>query len=200
MKNKILLFTFSLVALFSCHTAYRSGQTPDDVYFSPARYEGEDDKKDEEDDSTMAQTNEDRQIRMKTRDRRWRELDNEYGYNYHYHPYYFAYNYGYYYNPYYCPYPVKNGINITNHPIRTTNLSSYNNTPVIIRDPKTGTVRNKPSRTYNQRNGTILREIFTPSGNGSGSGRTYSPGSSNSSGSSGSSGGSPVIRPVRTSN
>lgn len=198
MKNKILLFIFSLIALFSCNTAYRSGQTPDDVYFSPVKYEGEEDKKEEKEDSTITQNSEDRQIRMKTRDRRWRELDVRYGYDYTYHPYYYGYNYGYYYNPYYCNYPVRNGITVTNNPIRTTNLSSYNNTPVTIRDPKTGTIRNKPTRSYNQRNGSVLRDIITPSsGNSNGSGRTYTPGSSGSSGSSGS-GGSPVSRPTRT--
>ena len=36
MKIKHLLLVGALAALGSCTTAYRSGQTPDDVYYSPA--------------------------------------------------------------------------------------------------------------------------------------------------------------------
>lgn len=35
--TKIILLAFGVAALSSCSTAYRMGQTPDDVYFSPAR-------------------------------------------------------------------------------------------------------------------------------------------------------------------
>lgn len=36
MKIKYILYVGAIVALSSCSTAYRSGQTPDDVYYSPA--------------------------------------------------------------------------------------------------------------------------------------------------------------------
>ena len=36
MKTKHILFLGLMVAFSSCSTAYRSGQTPDDVYYSPA--------------------------------------------------------------------------------------------------------------------------------------------------------------------
>jgi hypothetical protein len=36
MKIKYLLFVCSIAVFSSCSTAYRSGQTPDDVYYSPA--------------------------------------------------------------------------------------------------------------------------------------------------------------------
>ena len=195
MKNKILLLLVSSLALFACTSTYRSGQTPDDVYFSPVRLVAEDDTNEEKEDSL--QNYEDNQIRMTIRDRRWRDLDNRYDYNYSYNPYLYGYTYPYYYNPYYYPYPVHNGtFTIKNNPVRSTNLSSYNSTPTTIRDPKTGVTRSAvPSRSYNQRNfGSGRREVLGSSGDNSGSGntRTYTP----SSGSTRSSG-TTVTRPAR---
>jgi uncharacterized membrane protein YgcG len=37
MNTRILLLAFSVAALSSCTSMYKSGQTPDDVYYSPAR-------------------------------------------------------------------------------------------------------------------------------------------------------------------
>jgi hypothetical protein len=37
MKPAILLLVLSAVVLGSCTSAYKTGQTPDDVYFSPER-------------------------------------------------------------------------------------------------------------------------------------------------------------------
>lgn len=37
MNTRILLLALSVVALSSCSSMYKSGQTPDDVYYSPAR-------------------------------------------------------------------------------------------------------------------------------------------------------------------
>jgi len=37
MNTRILLLALSVVALSSCSSVYKSGQTPDDVYYSPAR-------------------------------------------------------------------------------------------------------------------------------------------------------------------
>jgi hypothetical protein len=37
MNSKILLLAISVAALSSCSTAYKNGQTPDDVYYSPER-------------------------------------------------------------------------------------------------------------------------------------------------------------------
>jgi hypothetical protein len=37
MKSRFLLPVIAIAALSSCSTVYKSGQTPDDVYFSPAR-------------------------------------------------------------------------------------------------------------------------------------------------------------------
>lgn len=41
MNTKFLLLALCVAALSSCSTAYKMGQTPDDVYFSPARERGE---------------------------------------------------------------------------------------------------------------------------------------------------------------
>ena len=42
MKTKILLLSITAAALGSCTTAYKSSQTPDDVYYSPVKvYDGE---------------------------------------------------------------------------------------------------------------------------------------------------------------
>ena len=41
MNRQILLLAITAAALSSCTTAYKTGQTPDDVYFSPARPQDE---------------------------------------------------------------------------------------------------------------------------------------------------------------
>ncbi len=45
MNSKLLLISISIITLASCSTAYKTGQTPDDVYYSPVRYYGEEEKK-----------------------------------------------------------------------------------------------------------------------------------------------------------
>ena len=37
MNSRIILLGLAVAAFSSCSTAYKAGQTPDDVYFSPAR-------------------------------------------------------------------------------------------------------------------------------------------------------------------
>lgn len=37
MTTKILLVALSVAAFSSCSTAYKTGQTPDDVYYSPVK-------------------------------------------------------------------------------------------------------------------------------------------------------------------
>lgn len=131
MKIKFLLFIIAIATLASCSTAYKSGQTPDDLYYSRPRgvEESTTDRYEKIDNSTTYQ---DRQIRMAIYDRRWRDLDYDYDYDYHYSPYTYGYTYGYYYNPYYYCYPVYSPgikfVNPKNTTIRTTNLNAYNNT------------------------------------------------------------------------
>src|SRR4249919_374185 len=100
MNSKIALLAISVAALSSCSSAYRTGQTPDDVYFSPNRtYVAKAQVKQEEVKKT-ADYYEDREIRMSILSPRWRSFDYDY---YNYTPYNYGFNYGYYYNPYYCP-------------------------------------------------------------------------------------------------
>ena len=51
MKTSILLLALIVVALSSCTTAYKTGQTPDDVYYSPVRPQDENVRIEIEDDS-----------------------------------------------------------------------------------------------------------------------------------------------------
>jgi hypothetical protein len=202
MNTKILLFAIFATVFASCNTAYKSGQTPDDVYFSPARVVEEDTKKEEQKDQATTESIEDREIRMKIRDRRWRDLNNDYECNCscNYHPYKYGYSYGYYYNPYYYPYPVylpnTKYINPKNTAIRTTSLGGYNAvTTKTVVNPKTGqTEYIKTDRTYNNSNRNTTREVLTPSGSSSNN-RTYTPSTNTSSGNT--SGGRSVSRPVR---
>jgi hypothetical protein len=203
MNFKFLLLLFTAASLFSCSTAYKSGQTPDDVYYSPLRSIEENDRKQEEDNARLDP--EERQIRMSTRDRRWRELDDEYEYDRTYTPYNHCTCSPYYYNPYYYPSPLYYpGVTVSvpkNTTPRTTSLASYNNAPVNL-NPKGGNPTPVNStRAYNNsnRNTNYSRKIFNASTPSTESNpRTYTPSSSGSksSGSSSSSGGS-ISRPAK---
>ena len=127
MKNILLLL--NIITFASCSAVYKSGQTPDDLYYSkPRAVVVENTNRYEKLDNVY----EERQIRMAAYDYRWRSLDDRYDYNYSYNPYNYGYNYGYYYNPYYCSYPVYGQsavfVNPKNTTIRKTNLASYSNT------------------------------------------------------------------------
>jgi hypothetical protein len=221
MNVKILLIACTAISLASCSTAYRSGQTPDDVYFSPVRVveEKEDDTEEEQQQDRVDQA-EEREIRMATRDRRWRDWDNDCNCSCDYDPYRYGWNYGYYYNPYYYPYPVYSGpiyINPKNDAPRTTNLGGYNPKTLVVSNPKTGETKwssNIP-KTYNTSNNSgsksgsgISRRILTnsSSNNSSSNNRSYEPARTNTSSSSSSSGsssggrssGAPVSRPGRS--
>ena len=50
MKYKILLITLIAALGVGCNSAYRSTQTPDDVYYSPVRPMGEEESKTDEED------------------------------------------------------------------------------------------------------------------------------------------------------
>lgn len=103
MKTKYLLLVGLVVILGSCSTAYRSGQTPDDVYYSPApAAETYVVKNNSSDRNSYSYGNaEEREIRRGINDSRYRNtvtFDVGYGYNpFGYNPY--AYN-SFGYNPY----------------------------------------------------------------------------------------------------
>ncbi len=105
MKTKYLLLVGLVVILGSCSTAYRSGQTPDDVYYSPVpateTYVVKQNSSDG--DSYSSRNSDERDIRRAIRDPRYRStvtFDVGYGYNpFGYNPY--AYNpFGYNTNVY----------------------------------------------------------------------------------------------------
>lgn len=229
MNLKLLILAIAAVSIGGCSTAYKSGQTPDDVYFSPVRAIDEGETKDEvRTNNTRTDTYEEREIRMATRDRRWRDINDDYDYTYRYDPYRYGYNYGYYYNPYYYNRPVflpgYTIVNPKNTTPRSTNLGSYKNPTLVVANNKTGETRWVPAnRSYSNSNnsGSFNRRIITPSngnssGNSSRSGNTYSDNnntrtynpsnnsssnrSSSSSSSSSGSSGTPVSRPTRNNN
>jgi len=219
MKLSLLLSVLTAVIFTSCSTAYKTGQTPDDVYYSPV-VEKETNREVVRREEASVDP-EQRQIRMQAFDPRWRTLDDRYDYGSRYNPYRYGYNYDYYYNPYFYNFPVYNNsfwpinnnnywsnfsfINQRNSAPRMTSLSSYNSSKVLNTfNPKNGAVTNSDNyRRYNNSNSqqNTRQDIrpssdnySTPSNNNT---RTYSPARStpsSSSSSSGNSGGTPVQR------
>ncbi|HEY5367490.1 MAG TPA: hypothetical protein VIJ75_00740 [Hanamia sp.] len=115
MKLKYIFLFGAVVAFSSCSTAYRSAQTPDDVYYSPAPVQGESvaNMSDQGRDSYYYQDEEESQIRQGIQDPAYRTPltvglgygmgYNPYAYNSLYNPYYGGYNplsYMSFYNPY----------------------------------------------------------------------------------------------------
>jgi uncharacterized membrane protein YgcG len=214
MNAKILLIAFSAAAFASCSTAYKSGQTPDDVYYSPVKLveERKDEARKREETRPAENTADYNRVRMTFRDRRWRDLDNDYDYSYNNSPYHYCTcncnNYGYFYNPYYYSKPLYSPRVIPaaaiNSTPRTVNLNTYKNYATAVHtDPKSGiTTSQTTTRQYNNSNnsgskvGNILREVFTPSSNNTNSNstnnntRTYTPSTNNNSSSGSSNSGS----------
>ncbi len=226
MKPSVLLLAvISIIAFGSCTTAYKTGQTPDDVYFSPAtpedkyvrterrdnrRYEGSDEYYD------------DRFLRMRVRDRyRWSELDDWYyhgnRFSYTYFPQFGFYNnpwspYSYwnnFYNPYYHGVIIVSPSSPVYSKPRTFNLNAYNNNALTnnnYKNPKAsgfniggGNFGNNSYNSPNRNNGSgrFLRDLFSGgNNNNNSSGNRVNTGSSSGS-SSGSSGGKGSSAPVR---
>lgn len=213
MQSKILLIILSGVVFSSCSTAYKTGQTPDDVYYSPVRIIENDNRSDRQ-DQVRYDNRDDYEITMGIRDYRWRDFKNDYDYNSS--PYHYAtcntYNYGYYYNPYYYPWAIYTVKSVYAAPVNTTprmvNLNSYTGYNTKVATGKTtGTITwSNSSSQYNNSNRSSTRsegrQIILPRSNTSSSSnatRTYTPSSSSSSSSSGSSssGSSSTSRPKR---
>jgi hypothetical protein len=114
MKSQILLLAFIVAALSSCTTVYKTGQTPDDVYFSPTRPHDEYVQVEKQEDNNYRGEDyyEDRYIRMRVQNRyQWSVLDdyyfdNPYAYNYYgnyskwNNPWNSYWTWNNYYNPY----------------------------------------------------------------------------------------------------
>ena len=73
MKSKILLLALTVAALSSCTTSYKTGQTPDDVYYSPVRSQDEYVRTEKNDDRQYRNNEDeyydDNYLRMKVRNR-----------------------------------------------------------------------------------------------------------------------------------
>lgn len=182
MKPVLLLISVVLV-LSGCTATYKSGQTPDDVYFSPvrqqeeyARVENDDERKYRGEDRSDYKED-DRYLRMKVRDRqRWEYLDDYYRdpYAYKYNRYY-TYDNCYcnpnqYWNRYYNPYYSNNDIYISakspvyNKP-RRYNLHVFDAPENNTYNPKAPSTRSRsydrPSDSRSRGNtGNDMRDIF----------------------------------------
>jgi len=217
MQSKILLFALSVAAISSCSTAYKTGQTPDDVYYSPVKVV-EERKETKREEQRYEKTNNDYEISMSIRDRRWRDFRDDYQYDNS--PYNYCYcnckNTGYYYNPYYYPWAIYTITPTYKVPVNSTprmvNLNTYNgyNTRVAVGKTNGTLILSNSSSQYNNSNrsssrlGNLLRQTIEPtpsSSSSSNSTRTYSPSSSgsssSSSGSSSSGSSSSGSRPAR---
>lgn len=211
MKSQILLLALTTAAISSCTTSYKTGQTPDDVYFSPTRPQEEyvqTEKKEKSNYQSRDEYYDDRYLRMRVHNRRWSELDDYYYYGNRYdYSYYnsFYWNnpwspctyWNSHYNPYYQSYVVVSPKSpVFNHP-RTVNLNTYNSNMLTNNqysnpnNPKGGTRPFTPSTYTNSSSGNHSGS------NGSNSGsflRNIFNGSSGNSGSSSSSGSSAAPR------
>jgi uncharacterized membrane protein YgcG len=211
---KTLTLLLSLVILASCSATYKTGQTPDDLYYSkakPVKYQEK-----VQYDRTV-NTYQESNIRMGINNSRWRNLDSDYDYDYRYNPYAYGYNYGYYYNPNYCSFPVYTVASTTSaNPkvgtVRKSNLGGYSNTVTNYQPTKVGGTTTVVRRVYNNTNNrnTPTETWESRTRNSGNETRNYEPtntytptntnsGSGNSGGSSGGSsgGGTPVVRPSR---
>jgi len=189
MKSIILCALLALV-ISSCTTAYKSSQTPDDVYYSPERpreeYVRVEPKKEKYQYDEYY--DEDRYLRMKARNyRRWSEFDNDW---YSYSPYYNRHNlynpwnsytyWNYYYNPY-----CRNNVVIVNpktavyNKPRQYNLHVFDDPQVSSKNPKTSTRVHVPANGSNSNN-----DNYRGSGNNAGDFLRGTFGNNNSSGSS----------------
>ena len=181
MKYSLPLLVGVITMMASCTTAYRNMQTPDDVYYSDGRPEG-----------LLTETREpEYPTRMKCRDRRWRDMNEDYGC--HHDPYHYGYNYPYYYNPYYYPYPVFNYSPAPNNTPHYSNLNGYNNTRTVI-NIKSGqsTILRGIDAFNNSNNGGLIRSVLNATGSSGGGSRTYSPTKGSST-----LGGQSISRPTR---
>ena len=212
MRSLILLLVLSAAVLGGCTSAYTTGQTPDDVYYSPARQHDEYVRVKENDDQKYGnddQYYDDRYLRMKVHNRvMWSDLDDYYYYNPHYsYSYYNGMNWNNpwtpftywnaYYNPYCSPVVYTGYSKVAyNHP-RIFNLNTYNNNQLTnnnYTNPKGGSYNNYGSYGGSTGSPKIIKG-YTPSNSNSGAGNLLrsifnGSGSSNNSSSSPSSSGS----------
>ncbi|HEX7903403.1 MAG TPA: hypothetical protein VF487_05960 [Chitinophagaceae bacterium] len=167
MKPQLLLLAFITTVVFTnCTTAYKTGQTPDDVYFSPAQPQDEYVRVERKENRRYEGTDEyydDRYLRMKVQNRnRWNDLDDWYYYGNRYNYSYYNYNYWnnpwtpytYWnctYNPYYQGTVIISPRSSVYSAPRTFNLNNYNSASIAnnnYSNPKTAGGTNGPRYNY----------------------------------------------------
>jgi hypothetical protein len=189
MKSYLPLLTFA-VLLTSCSSVYKSGQTPDDVYYSPARPQEEYVRVEKKNDRMYGNRNndytlEDQYLRMKTRNRRYAFLEDDYDcycYGNSYNRYHDYYRMNTYYGGYYSPNVVIWNRGYGNH-FYNSYYNPYYYNPYYGNPYYSGVVYGNVSPVYNKPRTTNLR-VFD--GNGSnynpnmpkGNGRTFDTNSS----------------------
>lgn len=193
MNTRLILFAVVIAGLSSCTTAYKTGQTPDDVYYSPERQGAEyvaasNDREDGrrynnyQGSSNYYETRDDRYLRMMVRNRyRWSAFDDYYYMDgmmsptmgYHspwsynsYNPWSFSfYNNFWSWNSFYNPY-CSNVIIL--NPVKTPNyynrIRNFN-----LAAYNTGAYSNTNSNTYRGKN--FNRGALNPAYNGFGNPR-----------------------------
>ena len=163
MQRQILLLAITAAALSSCTTAYKTGQTPDDVYFSPTRPQDEYVRVEEKEDDRYQQYDDeyydDRYLRMKVHNySQWSSLDDWYAYDRY--GYRANYVYGSYYNPYtswnyhYNPYCQNNVI--AYHPGYQGQTSVAKN----VQKPRTFNLASYTGTTYNNANNSVKMNSY----------------------------------------
>lgn len=169
MKINFLLLVIIIATISSCSTSYKTGQTPDDVYYSPARFDYDSVRTDRrEEDNTVNDNSEDREIRRRVYNRQNRRYDDRYDRN--------NYPYGNNYPPVYTN--PKYGSTPNSSQPRKTNLGGYS--PTLSNDSGTnrsGKLNNTsptPVRTFGNSNtsssdnrsglGSFIKRIFSSDG------------------------------------
>jgi len=176
MNSRIILLGFAVAAFSSCSTAYKTGQTPDDVYFSPARETAAYVKVEKEENeyyqparTERSETryrndeyvnSDDRWLRMRVRNRyRWSAFDdyewNDYRYNswsynsYNsYTPFNNYWNNYYSWNSYYNPYNTR------------VILVSPKNNPVVYNRVRDFNLNGYSNNTYSNTNGSSRGKVM----------------------------------------
>ena len=175
MKN-ILIILLSGFLLSSCSTAYRTAQTPDDVYYSPAEQVKERTRVERKVTRDDYYDRDEALYRMRLNDYRFNRLDAYWDYDYN--PYNYGYN-GYYYNPHYYSGPVySTGFHYGYYapgmgyypnsyyhsPFYSSPYYYYGAPQVIIRTPTNSTIRSTNLGAYNNNNTNVRpSRIIRPS-------------------------------------
>lgn len=198
MKLYLPLIASALV-LASCSTAYKTGQTPDDVYYSPerqrdeyVRVEKDNDRQYRDQLQSEEEWREDRYLRMKTSYRRYSTLDDYDCYCYtgsNYNRYFdlYRYNNWNYYNPtfswynrswnsfnsyYYNPYynkPYYSGYVVGNVVTPVYNKPRRGNLAVYDNNNHNVNIKSSNERRYNNSPSTSRDDNYRGSGTNAGS-------------------------------